>query len=76
MRDSSLFVFPELFDRINTHSQEPLKMTTVSDIMKAYGTYVLKACPFYSQEPGGKSGWISYYSCGKRACIESSIWCS
>lgn len=56
MRLSLLLMFPELFDRINTHSLDSLKITSVSNIMKAYGTQVFKDFVFTIQGLGGQTG--------------------
>lgn len=56
MRISFLLMFPELFDRINTHSLNSLKYTSVSNIMKAYGTRVFKAFLFNIQDLDEQTG--------------------
>lgn len=56
MRLSFLLMFPELFDRINTHSHDSLKNTSVSNILKVYETQVFKAFPFNIQDLDGQTG--------------------
>lgn len=56
MRISFLLMFPELFDKINTHSPDSLKNTSVSNIMKAYGTKVFKTFLFNIQDLDGQRG--------------------
>lgn len=56
MRISFLLMFPELFDRINTHRLNSLKYTSVSNIMKAYGTHIFKAFLFNIQDLNEQTG--------------------
>lgn len=56
MRISFLLMFPELFDRINTHSPHSLQNMSVSNIIKAYGPQVLKAFLFNIHDLDDQTG--------------------